>query len=106
MMGAHWVRWDVPGHDDTARLFDCLGFVPLLFDVHGEDEDWAELKTALKLLGNGSWGYGLPGGTVISADSRGTLMNPGENLRPLGSAEYLEKEYLVFVNDGGRIHIE
>jgi peptidase E len=90
MMGSHWVHWDVEGDDNTARLFDCLGFIPVLFDVHGEDEDWAELKTALKLLGNGSRAYGLPGGTVISADSRGTLVN-------------LEKEYLVFANDGGRI---
>ena len=91
MMGTHWVHWDVEGDDNTARLFDCLGFVPFLFDVHGEDEDWAELKAALKLLGDGSRGYGIPGGAMISADSRGTLIN-------------LEKEYLVFVNEGGRIH--
>ena len=93
MMGTHWVHWDVEGDDNTARLFDCLGFTPALFDVHGEDEDWAEIKTALKLLGNGARAYGLPGGSMISADSRGTLVN-------------LEREYLVFVNEGGRVHTE
>ena len=93
MMGSHWVHWDAEGDDSTARLFDCLGFVPFLFDVHGEDEDWTELKTALKLLGEGSKGYGLPGGCVISADSRGTLVN-------------LESEYIVFINEGGKIHIK
>ena len=97
MMGTHWVHWDVEGDDSTARLFDCLGFVPFVFDVHGEDEDWVELKAALKLLGNdhrteGRRGYGLPGGSMISADSRGTLVN-------------LEKEYLTFVNEGGSIRI-
>ena len=93
MMGTHWVHWDVEGDDGTARLFDCLGFCPRLFDVHGEDEDWIELKTALKLLGNNSRAYGLPGGCMISADSGGALVN-------------LEKEYLVFVNEGGSIRKE
>jgi len=90
MMGTHWVHWDVEGDDGTSRLFDCLAFTPALFDVHGEDEDWVELKAALKLLGPGARAYGLPGGCMISADSRGNLVN-------------LEKEYLVFANESGRI---
>ena len=93
MMGTHWVHWDIEGDDSTAKLFDCLAFTPVLFDVHGEDEDWVELKAALKLLGSGARAYGLPGGSMISADSRGTLVN-------------LEKEYLVFVNEGGRVYME
>jgi peptidase E len=92
MMGTYWVRWEIPGDDSTSELFDCLGIIPVLFDVHGEDEDWIELKAALKLLGDGSRGYGLPRECVISADSRGTLVN-------------MEKEYLVFANQGGRIRI-
>ena len=92
MMGTHWVRWETPGNDDTSRLFDCLGIIPVLFDVHGEDEDWVELKAALKLLGDKERGYGLPGGSMISADSKGTLLN-------------LEKEYLVFINENGRIRM-
>ena len=92
MMGSHWVHWDVEGDDSTAQLFDCLGLIPALFDVHGESEDWIELKAALKLLGDGERGYGLPSGAMISADSRGVLVN-------------LEKEYLVFENKGGNIHV-
>ena len=90
MMGTHWVHWDVEGDDSTARLFDCLGFTPALFDVHGEDENWGELKTALKLLGENSRGYGLPSGSMISADSQGKLVN-------------LEKEYLVFSNNTNKV---
>ena len=93
MMGMHWVHWDIEGDDSTSKLFDCLAFTPVLFDTHGEDEDWVELKAALKLLGPGSRAYGLPGGSMISADSRGNLVN-------------LSKEYLVFVNEGGRIRME
>ena len=92
MMGAHWVHWDVEGDDSTSSLFDCLGITPALFDVHAEDEDWVELKAALKLMGDGARGYGLPSGCMISADSHGTLVN-------------LEKEYLVFVNESGSIRI-
>ena len=91
MMGTRWVHWDVEGDDSASKLFDCLGIIPALFDVHGEEEDWAELKAALKLMGGGSRGYALPRTCAISADSRGMLVN-------------LEKEYLVFVNEGGGIH--
>jgi len=92
MMGTHWVRWGTEGDDSTSELFDCLAFTPALFDVHGEAEDWVELKAALKLLGPGARGYGLPGGCMISADSRGNLKN-------------LSKEFMVFVNEGGGIRV-
>jgi peptidase E len=90
MMGAHWVRWENPDDDATAGLFDCLGLVPAVFDTHAEDEDWVELKTALKLMGPGARGYGIPSGGMISADSEGRLAN-------------LEKVLLCFVNDNGRV---
>jgi len=93
MMGTHWVHWDIEGDDSTSKLFDCLAFTPALFDVHAEDENWVELKAALKLMGDGARGYGLPRGSMISADSRGTLVN-------------LEKEYMVFVNEGGQVRVQ
>ena len=92
MLGSLWVRWDKPEDDSTAQLFDCLGIIPALFDVHGEEEGWAELKTALRLMGDGARGYALPSGCAISADSQGALVN-------------LEKEYLVFANEGGQIRM-
>jgi len=93
MMGTHWVRWGTEGDDSTSELFECLAFTPVLFDVHGEDENWVELKAALKLLGPGAQGYGLPGGCMISADSKGNLKN-------------LEKEFMVFINEGGNIRVQ
>lgn len=73
MMGQRSVRWDVEDDDDTASLFPCLNFVPLILDAHGEDRDWAELKCALRLLGDGARGYGLSTGGLYMADSRGRL---------------------------------
>ena len=73
MMGAHWVRWTDPEDDETASLFDCLAMVPTVFDTHAEDEDWKELKTALRLLGPGASGYGIPQNGMVVADSAGRL---------------------------------
>ena len=93
MLGSHWVRWDDENDDDTASLFDCLGIVPAIFDTHAENEDWKELDTALKLMGDGARGYGIPSGGMISADSAGNLVN-------------LEKELLLFVNEDGLVRRE
>lgn len=71
MMGLHWVHWDIEGDDGTSRLFGCLGFVPFVFDAHGENEDWAELKCALRLLGPGATGHGLSAGGFYGADADG-----------------------------------
>jgi len=90
MLGSHWVRWEDENEDDTASLFNCLGIVPLIFDTHAEDEDWKELKTALKLMGKGAHGYGIPSGGMISADSSGNTVN-------------IVKELLVYVNDNGSV---
>lgn len=90
MLGTHWVRWADPDDDATASLFECLGFVPTVFDTHAEDEDWRELKTALRLMGPGAQGYGIPRDGMLSADGCGRLTS-------------LEKEPLRFVNDGGRV---
>ena len=90
MIGSHWVHWDVEGDDDTSSLFECLGISPLLFDVHGESEDWVELKAALKLLGDGALGYALPSGCSVYADDKGNLVN-------------IDGAYMVFVNDNGAV---
>jgi len=92
MLGTRWTHWDVEGDDSTASLFDCLGVIPCLFDVHGEDEGWTELVTTLKLLGDGAEGYALPAGCVISADSGGIAAN-------------IEKAPIVFRNDNGRVSV-
>lgn|GEM_PF-151973 len=90
MLGSSWVKWEDEKDDSTASLFDCLGISPLIFDTHAEDEDWKELKAALRLMGGGAVGYGIPSGGLISADSAGNLVN-------------LTGEVLVFRNDNGSI---
>ncbi|MDR0287555.1 MAG: Type 1 glutamine amidotransferase-like domain-containing protein [Clostridiales bacterium] len=90
MMGQYWVHWDTEGDDNTSRLFPCLNFVPMTFDTHCENENWKELKCALRLMGPGSRGYGLSSGGFYSADSEGNLKN-------------FRIEPAVFCNTGGII---
>jgi len=93
MLGAYWVRWETPGDGDTAGLFECLNIIPHTFDTHAEDEDWIELKTALRLMGDGARGYGLPRGGIVSARGDGELAN-------------LVNEYLLFEYIDGNFHIQ
>ena len=80
MMGSAWVRWQDPGDDSTAALFDCLGFVPTVFDTHAEDEDWIELKKVLQLQGEGACGYGIPSGSLLRVDAEGEMTTYGKPL--------------------------
>lgn len=73
MMGAHWAHWEVEDDDSTASLIDCLGFIDKTFDAHSEGEGWRELKCVLRLLGDGSVGYGMTSGVVAKADPEGNL---------------------------------
>ena len=93
MMGRNWVHWDVEDDDSTASLFDCLNFVPMTFDTHCEDEDWKELKCAVRLMGEGAKGYGLSTNGFFSADPEG-------HLEVFGNAP------VVFRNAGGKIEAE
>lgn len=90
MMGRHWVHWDKEGDDSTSSLFDCLGFLPFTFDAHGEDEDWTELRCALRLLGPGAEGFGLADGGFFRADQGGVF-------------EPLHGRPAVFINKNGNI---
>ena len=92
MLGSSWVKWDDPDNDDTAALFDCIGIIPAVFDTHAEDENWKELKTVLRLMGDGARGYGLTRGCAIYADSHGNLEN-------------LEKTVLTYANYNGQIQL-
>jgi peptidase E len=90
MMGSHWVRWEDPDDDATAELFDCLSLVPSIFDTHAEDEDWKELIMALRLMGPGARGYGIPRNGMISADNAGRLTN-------------LDEVLLCYINNNGLV---
>jgi peptidase E len=65
MLAKEWVRWEDPNDDASAGIFPCLDIAPVLVDTHAEDNDWEELKVALKLGGPGGTGYGIPTGACL-----------------------------------------
>jgi hypothetical protein len=68
LAGSAWVRF--PDDDDAhAEHFPCLGMLPHSFDAHGEDDDWVELRSFVRLSKDPEVvGYGLPAGGGVVAD--------------------------------------
>lgn len=73
ILAQSWVRWTDPDDDRTAEAFDCLGFAPILCDMHAESDHWAELQTLLKLQPKGAIGYGIPSNAALRMDPQGRL---------------------------------
>ncbi|MHB8104059.1 MAG: Type 1 glutamine amidotransferase-like domain-containing protein [Dehalococcoidales bacterium] len=76
MLADRWVRWTDPDDDDSAELFACLGFAPIICDTHDEQGGWEELQAALMLVKDGGRGYGLASGSAIKVtlDKKVTLV--------------------------------
>lgn len=72
MLAKKWVRWSDPNDDSTAELFPCLGFVPIICDTHGEQDDWGELQAALRLAEDEK-AYGIVSGTAVKVYPDGEM---------------------------------
>lgn len=72
MLADRWVRWTNPHDDNSAELFPCLGFAPIICDAHDEQAGWEELHAALTLVKDGVKGYGLASGSgvMVTADGK------------------------------------
>ena len=78
MLSRQWVRWHDPADDASAEPFDCLGFVPLVCDMHDETDGWEELKTLLRLRRvPEKIGYGAP-------TSMGLRVHPDGRIEAVG----------------------
>ena len=73
MLAKEWVRWRNPDDESSAELFPCLGFAPLICDMHDEESGWQELKTVLKLEAGNTTGHGLVTGTSIKVLPEGKV---------------------------------
>ncbi len=78
MLGTQWVRWPDSDDDNSAELFPCMGLATVLCDTHAEKDGWDELQAAVKLLGEGQQGYGIPTGSTLKVFSDGTVSGMGK----------------------------
>jgi dipeptidase E len=77
MLCRNWMHWRDPDDDDTAELLDCLGFAPLLCDVHAEEDDWVEMKRLLGFFPQGTVGYGIPTEGALRVTPNGKITSIG-----------------------------
>jgi len=77
MLCRNWMHWRDPDDDDTAELLDCLGFAPLLCDVHAEEDNWVEMKRLLGFFPQGTAGYGIPAGGALRVAPDGKITSIG-----------------------------
>jgi len=77
MLARTWVRWPDPNNEQSAELFPCLGFAPVLCDTHGEADGWEELQALLALSPVGTVGYGIVSGTALAVSSGGKVKAMG-----------------------------
>jgi cyanophycinase-like exopeptidase len=81
MLAEKWVRWPDPDDENSAELFPCLGFAPIICDTHDEEGGWGELQAALKLEKEGVRGYGLASGS-------GVRVTPDGKVQAIGGTVY------------------
>ena len=76
MLCRNWMHWRDPDDDDTVELLDCLGFAPLLCDVHDEQDNWIEMKRLLGFFPQGTACYGIPaeGALRVAPDGKITAI--------------------------------
>jgi cyanophycinase-like exopeptidase len=81
MLASQWVRWPDPDDDDSAELFSCLNYAPVIIDCHDEQGGWGELQSALRLEKKGTTGYGLSSGS-------GIMVTPDGKVKAMGGKVY------------------
>jgi len=92
MLCRNWMHWRDPDDDGTVELLDCLGFAPLLCDVHDEEDDWMEMKRLLGFFPKGTIGYGIP--------AEGALrVAPNGKITTIGSApiRFIKKNFDIII---------
>jgi peptidase E len=90
MLAKEWVTWEDPEDDSSAGLFPCLGMTSIICDTHAEEDDWEELKAALKLKNDNTRGYGIPSGSCLKVYPDGRVEAMGGTVN-----QYLKKGGLI-----------
>ena len=84
MLARAWVRCE-DDDDSVGGLFPCLGIADILCDMHGERENWGELRVLLKLSPDSSVGHGVRAGSAIRVD-------PDGRVEPMGKIDRFVKQ--------------
>ena len=89
----NWMHWRDPDDDGTVELLDCLGFAPLLCDVHDEEDDWMEIKRLLGFFPQGTVGYGIPAEGALRVSPNGKIASLGS-----ASVRFIKKANTISIS--------
>jgi len=73
MLAKQWITWPDENDETSAVLFPCMNIAPVLCDTHGEEDEWNELHSLLRLTKEDKIGYGIPGGGAMRILTDGTV---------------------------------
>ena len=98
MLGREWITWPDPDDDTTARMFPCMGFAPVICDAHGEEDDWQELRAAMKLQPPGVCGYGISAPAMLRIHPDGRMESLGGEVLQIKRGQGNAMTSLAFKN--------
>ena len=73
MLAKQWIDWPDENNEASAELFPCMNIAPVLCDTHGEEDEWNELHSLLRLTEGDQIGYGIPSGGAMRISPDGVV---------------------------------
>lgn len=73
MLAKQWIDWPDENNETSAELFPCMNIAPVLCDTHGEEDEWNELHSLVRLTDGDQIGYGIPSGGAMRISPDGAV---------------------------------
>ena len=73
MLAKQWIDWPDENNEASAKLFPCMNIAPVLCDTHGEEDEWNELHSLMRLAEGDQIGYGIPSGGAMRISPDGVV---------------------------------
>ena len=73
MLAKQWIDWPDENNEASAELFPCMNIAPVLCDTHGEEDEWNELNSLVRLTDGDQIGYGIPSGGAMRISPDGVV---------------------------------
>jgi len=71
MLAKQWINWPDENDEASAELIPCMNIAPVLCDTHGEEDEWNELHSLVRLTEGNQIGYGIPSGGAMRISKDG-----------------------------------
>jgi len=73
MLAKQWIDWPDENNEASAEIFPCMNIAPVVCDTHGEEDEWNELYSLIRLIKGDEIGYGIPSGGALRISTDGAV---------------------------------